>query len=40
VVDPAALEATAAAEEEAAAAELVALGAEVDAPKKKRKGGE
>jgi recombination protein RecA len=40
VVDAAALEATAAEEEEAAAAELAALGAEVDAPKKKRKGGE
>jgi recombination protein RecA len=36
VVDPAALEATAAQEEEAAAAELAALGEEVDTPRKKR----
>jgi recombination protein RecA len=36
VVDPAALEAAAAEDEEAAAEELAALGAEVDAPKKKR----
>jgi recombination protein RecA len=36
VVDPAALEATAAKDEEEAAAELAAIGEEVEAPKKKR----